>query len=244
MGEHDSLAVFARASSDVTMPNRVHRRVIVSDYGKAIYKSSSPVVLLKALEGCIQGYESLHQQGGLLQGDISADNLLVDEEGNGSWFAFLIDLDFAIEVSVDGTSEARPITGTRPFMAIRVLEGEKHSFMHDLEAFFWVLCWICIHYEGPNKGRVVPSFEEWNYKKPDDLATTKAGLVVEQERFLKKVTENFTDYYKPLIQCANRLRREVFPGGRPWQREEKKLYSQMRKVLQEAQRSLGAGSSL
>ena len=37
--------------------------------------------------------------------------------------------------------------------------------MHDLELFFWVLCWICIHYNGRNekgevKQRVVPKYEK------------------------------------------------------------------------------------
>jgi len=34
-------------------------------------------------------------------------------------------------------------------MAIRALLSEQHLFMHDLESFFWVLFWICIHYDGP-----------------------------------------------------------------------------------------------
>ncbi|KAI1524152.1 hypothetical protein PtrSN001C_011160, partial [Pyrenophora tritici-repentis] len=50
-------------SSSLTKPaivNRIHRRVIVRDYGKAIYKASSRTSLLAAIEGCIDGYESLH----------------------------------------------------------------------------------------------------------------------------------------------------------------------------------------
>lgn len=35
--------------------NRVHRRVIICDYGKPIYKASSRVAMLTALEGCIEG---------------------------------------------------------------------------------------------------------------------------------------------------------------------------------------------
>ncbi len=38
--------------------NRVHRRVIVCDYGKAIHKASSLAAMLAALEGCIQGRRS------------------------------------------------------------------------------------------------------------------------------------------------------------------------------------------
>jgi hypothetical protein len=76
----------------------VHRRVIVRDYGKAIYKVSSRTNLLAALEGCIEGYKSLHTQAGMLQRDISPSNLMVNEEDdNRSWRSFLIDLDLAIK---------------------------------------------------------------------------------------------------------------------------------------------------
>ncbi len=63
-------------------------------------------------------------------------------------------------------------------MAIGVLYGEKHSFMHDLESFFWVFFWICIHYNGPNeKSRVVSRFEIWNYADMEELAELKKGTV-------------------------------------------------------------------
>lgn len=56
-------------------------------------------------------------------------------------------------------------------MAIGLLLGEGHSFMHDLESFFWVLFWICIHHNGPEKeSRVVPRFDKWNYADMDELA--------------------------------------------------------------------------
>ncbi len=105
------------------------------------------VSLLAALEGCIDGYESLHTRAGMLQRDISPNNLMVNEEDdNPSWRAFLIDLDLAIKEQQEKSSGARGKTGTRAFMAIGVLLDDKlHSFMHDLESFFWVLFWICIH---------------------------------------------------------------------------------------------------
>ena len=69
-------------------------------------------------------------------------------------------------------------------MAIGVLLGEKHSFMHDLESFFWVLFWICIHYNGPNeKGKVVSGFEKWNYVDMGELAKLKLGTVSDEEIF-------------------------------------------------------------
>ncbi|KAF1950653.1 hypothetical protein CC80DRAFT_360317, partial [Byssothecium circinans] len=78
--------------------NQVHRRTVIHDYGKAIYTASSRVSLLAALEGCINRYESLHTRAGMLQCDISPNNLMVNEdEDNPSQHAFLIDLDLAIK---------------------------------------------------------------------------------------------------------------------------------------------------
>ena len=136
--------------------NRVHLRVTTSDYGKTLCKASSRAAVLSALEGAISGYESLSTQAGILHRDISIGNILMNEEDNNpSWRPFLIDLDLAIKERQQGPSGARGKTGTRAFMAIGVLLGERHSFMHepadlDLESFFWVLFWICVHYDGPD----------------------------------------------------------------------------------------------
>ena len=100
--------------------------------------ASSKASLLGALEGCIAGYESLHTRAGMLQCDISPNNLVINEEDNNpSWSAFLIDFDLAIKEQREKPSGARGKAGTRAFMANGVLhDDEQHSFMHDLESFF------------------------------------------------------------------------------------------------------------
>jgi len=122
------------------------------------------------------------------------------------------------------------------FMAIGVLyDDEKHSPRHDLESFFLVLFWICIHYNGPNEeSRVVPRFEEWNYMDTTKLAELKKGTVADERDCLKTVGENFTVYYQPLIPWVNRLRKVVFPGGGRRREEDKHLCSHMKEVLQKA----------
>jgi hypothetical protein len=214
----------------------VHRRVIVCDYGKPIYKASSRAALLAAFEGCIEGYKSLHENAGILQRDVSINNLMMnEEEDNPSWKSFLIDLDFAIKEQREEPSGADGKTGTRAFMAIGVLLGEEHSHMHDYESFFWVLFWICIHYNGPNnKGKVVDRFEKWNYMDTEELAGAKLGIVLDENFFLKTASAYFTKYYQPLVTWVNRLRRVVFPGGGRW-KEDKGLPSQMKEILQTAQ---------
>jgi hypothetical protein len=230
-----------------SLPNRIHRRIIVRDYGKPIYYASSRAALLVALEGCINGYESLHTQAGMLQCDISPANLMMNEDDdndNPSWPSFLIDLDLAIKEKRHGFSGARGKTGTRArgkagtraFMAIGVLLGERHSFMHDLESFFWVLFWICIHYDRPSKERVVSRFEKWNYVDTTELAMIKKGVVNDESDFLESAEENFSRYYQPMILWVNRLRRVVFPSGSRWKAPNEGLYLDMKVILQAAQK--------
>jgi len=112
----------------------------------------------------------------------------------------------------------------------------RHFFMHDLESFFWVLFWICIHYNGPNEELVVPQFDKWNYVDMEELAKLKLGTVADEDIFRQRATEYFTPYYEPLIPWVNRLRRVVFPGGGKWKEEDMHLYSRMKEILQAAQK--------
>ncbi|KAK0726803.1 hypothetical protein B0T26DRAFT_638800 [Lasiosphaeria miniovina] len=222
-----------KAGGDLS--NRVHRRVILRDYGKPIYKVSSRTSLLAALSGCIEGHESL-RKAGVLHRDISINNLLINEDTNNpSSRSFLIDLDLAIKEDREGASGSKGKTGTRAFMAIGALLGEQHSFMHDLESFFWVLFWICIHCEGPAETRVVKEFDKWNYMDIGGLVKEKKGEVSHEGDFIKSAKNNFTPYYQPLIPWVNRLRKAVFPNGGRWEREDGGLYVRMRQILQEAQ---------
>ncbi|KAK3905920.1 hypothetical protein C8A05DRAFT_41199 [Staphylotrichum tortipilum] len=199
-----------KASSGV-LPNWVHRRVILSDCGIPIYKAGSRQALLGALADCIEGHESLRQKADLLHRDISIGNLIVDKDNRG----FVIDLDLAIRAQRVGASEAKGKTGTRAFMAIGAILGEQHSFMHDLESFFWVLFWRCIHCDGPGE--------------------SKLGTVSDADVF-RNTTEEFFKYYRRLIPWVNTLRKAVFPGGGRWKREDSGLYAHMRKILEEARK--------
>jgi hypothetical protein len=79
------------------MPNRTHRRVILRDYGKPIYKASSRTALLAALESYIEGHESLYNAS-IFHKDISLNSLMInDDDDNPSWPSFLIDLDLGIK---------------------------------------------------------------------------------------------------------------------------------------------------
>ncbi|KAI1271448.1 hypothetical protein F5Y07DRAFT_382953 [Xylaria sp. FL0933] len=230
-----SNSVSTTKSESQPLPNRIHRRIILCDYGKPIYKASSPVALLKALVGCIEGHESLYKKAGILHRDVSINNLIINEDDeNPSQFSFLIDLDLAIRVDRRKPSGAKEKTGTRAFMSIGVLLGNTHSFMHDLESFYWVLLWICIHYDKEGKHRVVPSFDDWNYANTEQLVRWKQGTISKMV-FNNDVSKHFTKHYSALAPWVAKLRDVVFPNGEAWEVEDESLYSQMKDVLRAAQ---------
>ncbi|KAJ2977033.1 hypothetical protein NQ176_g4600 [Zarea fungicola] len=214
-------------SSITTGQNRVHRRLILRDYGKPIFEASSRRTLLKAFEQCLTGYESLFNEG-ILHRDISINNLLLSDDEKR---AFLIDLDLAIKLPRLAASGAKGKTGTRAFMAIGALLGEEHSFMHDLESFFWVIFWICIHYDGPGKDRGPSEFDRWNYETDDTLARLKLGTVADESIFLQTTAKNFSLYYRPLNTLVNELRRKVFPNGKTWKTDSFELCSAIKATL-------------
>ena len=166
--------------------------------------------------------------------------MLTENEDDG----FLIDLDLAIKTSDDHASGAPSKTGTKVFMAIGALRGEPPSFMHDLESFFWVLFWICIHHDGFDKNgkvkrRIIPEYEDWNYLSTDRLEEGKAGKMLKlEETSDQKMYEWFTAFCGKLIPCMQELRRALFPGGKRWLSENRSLYGMVNTILRKARESI------
>lgn len=210
--------------------NRVHRRLITRDFGEPIHEALTPKCLLGALENCIKGHESLWKVG-FIHRDISIDNLMTSESSSRS---FLIDLELAIEEELCETSEEPSQVGTRPFMAISILSGAKHNFMHDVESFFWVLFLICIHYDGPGDFRSVAEFDSWDTQSPTELAMAKLGIISMEEEFLDLAKKHFAPCYQCLISCVNKLRRVVFPGDAPSMTTRPGIYDEIYQVLRSA----------
>ena len=156
---------------------------------------------------------------------------------------FLIDFDLAIRLDREEPSGAKRRTGTKVFMSIGALLGDQHTFLHDLESFFWVLFWICIHCLGPKeRGKVrhrkVDPYEQWNYAEPQDLAKRKSGEMNLFERNQKP----YTEYCKPLVPCLEKLQKAIFSNGREEKIEDARLYSKMKSILREARDEIKANT--
>jgi hypothetical protein len=160
------------------------------------------------------------------------DNILLEEHEKDG---FLIDLDMAVELDRLAASGAPARTGTKVFMASGVLDGEAHSFMHDLQSFFWVLFWIAINHHGPKTEPhcTDKSLRDWQNMEPAQLARDKDGLI-DTDRFETTLNRAATQYCQPLIAPLLRLWEVIFPrGSKPRAgTEDRTLYSKVKGVLE------------
>lgn len=123
-------------------------------------------------------------------------------------------------------------------MGIGPLYGEDHLNIHDKESFFWLLFWICVHWNGPGQDLSRSEYDSWNLKNTEELAREKAGLIIEEEKFMYDVEKIFTPYCRTLVSCIQDLREVVFPGGKRRRSEDPTLHSKMTNLLAKAREDL------
>lgn len=100
--------------------------------------------------------------------------------------------------------------------------GVKHQPIHDLESFFWVLCWLCIYRDGPahersNWGVSNDSATKLQQALADVFETTdlltvaeaKRGLMKSEALFETTLLKNFTDFCAPLRREVRKLYRTL-----------------------------------
>ncbi len=119
-------------------------------------------------------------------------------------------------------------------MAIKLLQGTPHGFMHDLESFFWVLFWICMHFG--RKGKRVKANSElarWCTDPAAVVAKSKLGAIADPETFEATMKADCTPFYKPLLPVMLLFRQALFPSGRPQKLPSLQLYDNIKQLLRE-----------
>ncbi|KAF8522008.1 hypothetical protein JB92DRAFT_2888933 [Gautieria morchelliformis] len=139
-----------------TVLDRVHTRIVMDTYGKPIWKFSSRGELLLAFHDAVQAHLNLYQKANILHRDVSMGNILINtDEGAGEGNrGILIDLDYAVRLEKLDT--APKTVGTRRFMSRNLLQkkhASSHSYLDDLESFYYVLSWLICEYDGPGDVR-------------------------------------------------------------------------------------------
>lgn len=211
--------------------NRVHTRLITGK-GRPIYTYMSYLHLLLAFHDAITCHRALLRHG-VLHRDISLTNILIPvaPRADGAR-GFLIDLDLALCLSetADGTAHHR--TGTMQFMAIGALSREQHTYRHDLESFFYVFLWVCVHYQ-PGGAPVTPcptTLDAWGAGGYSDAAARKS-CDMEPGGFVR-VVAGFPSSARGMVKCASAWREVLFPWrGLVWKGTDADYESVYRCVL-------------
>ncbi|KAA1475867.1 hypothetical protein DENSPDRAFT_826579 [Dentipellis sp. KUC8613] len=255
--------------------NRIHTRVIMSTYGWPLTEFLSLRELLGALHDAVAGHQYLYEKG-ILHRDISSGNILVTGDCQPNR-GVLVDMDYAIEYRVHETLQGDERSGTTAFMSYELLRkktygfetsrddedsdgdaegiidkeapdsGIKHDAIHDLEAFFWVLCWICIAREGPGASRTTWSkvgnpdaishiqdlaYQTFEQEDECKISACKKDLLAGLMEW-KDFLFSLAPYFSPLIPCLRQLRRVLFAAYTS--REFSSVHASFLRILSDAE---------
>ena len=102
-------------------------------------------------------------------------------------------------------TEARPRyrTGRGPFLALDLLchKPIAHQYRHDLEAFFYVLCYFCSQFRSGDAENPKPYFAylpEWEKGDVKQLYSTKQELLLQPDSF-KALFNDINPTFQPLV---------------------------------------------
>lgn len=124
--------------------DRVLRALAISPAGRSISQFKTPLQPVETLDGAIEAHKPLLNYGDVLHRDVLDNNIIMvtDPAKADGFKGMLNDLELAKEIG-QGPVGVRHRTGTMEFRAIEVLQGTPHTCRLDLEAFFYVLIWVC-----------------------------------------------------------------------------------------------------
>ena len=194
--------------------NRILRVLAIIPAGRSISQFGSLLDLVEALRDAIRVHRSLLIDGKILHGDISENNIIItNPEEAGGFRGMLIDLDLAKEDG-KGPSGARHRTGTMEFMAIEVLLGISHTYRHDLEAFFYVLIWLCVRRgwslsNSTKQQRQQNMLSQWYTGSYEDIARNKRGDM--DKNGLEAVLLLFPPAFGCVKPLCRKIRDVLFP---------------------------------
>ncbi|KAJ3507186.1 hypothetical protein NMY22_g17006 [Coprinellus aureogranulatus] len=172
--------------------NRISSRIVMKAYGKHLQYFKTILQLLSAFHDAIVGHMKLLSEAKILHRDINDKNVLLGKDNDPvGWRGVLIDLNVAIDfdnLKKRVAKEAR--TGSRFFQSCAILDylteltsetPPAHDYLDDLEAFFFLLCWIFLRHLSDGAPR--PSTDVawkviagWDSEKADEALKSKSAL--------------------------------------------------------------------
>ncbi|KAF7323880.1 Cytochrome P450 [Mycena kentingensis (nom. inval.)] len=156
------------ANGQDVISDRTLVRVVVRQYGATLEHAKSPRHFLSAILAITEGHrDSVNRENGILQGDISIDNIRLSPDEDRE-VAVIIDWDLAKRIKNQILTKGDLRTGTRAFQSSRVLARDPRlgapDQMDDLESIFYVMFFILCGYDEAGQQLVVnvpPQITDW-----------------------------------------------------------------------------------
>ena len=143
---------------------------------------------------------------GIRHSDPSLGNVMVRVR-NGEFYGVMNDWDLAT-LEDKSTHNGLERTGTVPFMALDLLnnaywEGKiSRLYRHDLESFFYMLCYFCSQFRSGDAANPQPYFAylpEWEKGDIDKLYLTRQKLLLQPDAFDDLFNET-SPTFQPLVE--------------------------------------------
>lgn len=209
------------------LPDRVALRLVYNDVGQPLSHLTSPRHLFEVLLAVLEDHRRLYEDAGILNYEISMDNIMATTAENGltrgryrhhdhesglinqhqpAGFLsdFIYDSDYVMHMTerLLGTKHR---TGTPLFASVARLRNKAHSYRSDLESFFYVMCYVCTRYPEEEERTLTDelrrNYKSWHYQDKFGGAPLT---------FWATYPERMVGYIKAgTLMCCDQLRRHV-----------------------------------
>lgn len=184
---------------------------------------------LVVMESCIGEHDRLRKAGTTYK-NVSFDSIAASLDGTTTRRGFLIDQYETLGPRLTYKQSPKPAREDY-YMAIKALEGEPHSFTHELESFFWVLLarlfgdlWVQL-------------MQSWRNAIGPDLARRKKELVSDRKEFERTLARHPGPSQVAVAPWLCKLANILFHRSDERQKKDDvSLYGDMRQVLLKATR--------
>ncbi|KAL4243383.1 hypothetical protein ABKN59_011329 [Abortiporus biennis] len=200
--------------------HREHHRLLLRSYGHPITDFVDRDELVVVFEDTVNGHRILVKSICIETRAGTAAFMSVELLIGEPMFEELEDPDWA---TINARCDEYLLPATTPVEVVpEPADIIYHQPVHDLESFFWLLCWICVTREGPSTRRdldiknkehrpviriIHQLFEE---ESMTILGSNKRKVFKLYDTFETTVIDNFTPYFRPFGSLVSKLHAVLF----------------------------------